>query len=158
MNKQKNVSEHKTIALNRRAKHEYQFEDRFEAGLVLQGWEVKSIREGKVQLHDSYVILKNGEAWLLNSHITPLKTVSTHFTPEPDRTRKLLLKDRELSKLFGAVSREGYTIIPLAMYWKRNRVKVEIALAKGKKQYDKRESEKQRDWQREKQRIFRKSR
>lgn len=158
MNKQKNLTENKTIALNRRAKHEYQFEDRFEAGLVLQGWEVKSLREGKVQLHDSYVILKNGEAWLLNAQITPLKTVSTHFQPEPNRTRKLLLNNRELSKLFGAAKREGYTIIPLALYWKRNLVKVEIALAKGKKVYDKRETEKKRDWERQKQRIFRKSR
>lgn len=156
MNKPKNTTqEHKTIALNRRARHDYILEQRFEAGLVLQGWEVKSLRAGKAQLNDSYVHLKNGEAWLFNTLITPLATVSTHFTPEPTRSRKLLLTQRQLSQLFGAVNREGYTLIPLALYWKKNYVKVEIALAKGKKLYDKRETEKQRDWDRQKQRLLR---
>ncbi len=145
-----------TIAVNRKARHDYHIEDRYEAGLVLQGWEVKSIRDGRVQLNDSYVILRGGEAWLFNAHITPLTTASTHVHPEPTRSRKLLLNTRELSKLFGAVQREGYTLIPLSLYWKRNRVKVEVALAKGKKDYDKRETEKKRDWQRQKQRLFKK--
>ncbi len=145
-----------TIAVNRKARHDFHIEERFEAGLVLQGWEVKSIRDGRVQLNDSYVILRGGEAWLLNAHITPLSTASTHINPEPTRTRKLLLNARELSKLFGAVQRQGYTLIPLSLYWKKNRVKVEVALAKGKKDYDKRETEKKRDWERQKQRLFKK--
>lgn len=152
------LEENKTITVNRRARHDYHIEERFEAGLVLQGWEVKSLRANKVQLSDSYVLLKNGEAWLFNAHITPLPTVSTHFIPDPMRNRKLLLNMRELSKLFGAVQREGYTLIPLSMYWKKNRVKVEIGLAKGKKLYDKRETEKRRDWEREKQRAMRRRR
>lgn len=156
MNKSKNKAEpHKTIAQNRRARHDYHIEQRFEAGLVLQGWEVKSLRAGKVQINDSYVHLKNGEAWLFNTLITPLNTVSTHFVPTPTRNRKLLLNQRELNQLFGAVNREGYTLIPLSLYWKNNRVKVEIALAKGKKLHDKRETEKRRDWEREKQRVLR---
>lgn len=159
MSKAKNkVTENKTIAVNRRARHDYHIEERFEAGLVLHGWEVKSLREGKVQLSESYVLLKNGEAWLFHAHISPLPTVSTHFIPDPLRTRKLLLNLRELSKLFGAVQREGYTVIPLSLYWKKNRVKVEIGLAKGKKLYDKRETEKRRDWEREKQRALRRRR
>jgi SsrA-binding protein len=156
MNKAKNKAEtNNTIAQNRRARHDYHIEQRFEAGIVLQGWEVKSLRAGKAQINDSYVHLKNGEAWLFNTLITPLSTVSTHFKPEPTRNRKLLLNQRELSQLFGAVNREGYTLIPLSLYWKHNRVKVEIALAKGKKLFDKRETEKRRDWEREKQRLFR---
>lgn len=147
-----------TIALNRRSRHDYHIEDRFEAGLVLQGWEVKSLRAGRLQLQDSYVIFKGGEGWLFNAQITPLGTVSTHFIAEPTRTRKLLLKQRELSKLAGAIQREGYTVIPLAVYWKKNKVKVEIALAKGKKNYDKRETEKRRDWEREKQQVMKKRR
>lgn len=158
MNNSEKKEKSGTIALNRRARHDYALEDHFEAGLVLQGWEVKSLRAGRLQLVDSYVILKNGEAWLFNAQITPLGTVSTHFIPEPHRTRKLLLNKRELFKLAGAIQREGYTVIPLAVYWKKNKAKVEIALAKGKKNYDKRESEKNRDWQREKQKVMKKRR
>ncbi len=144
-----------TIALNRRAKHEYHFEDRFEAGIVLEGWEVKSLRAGKCQLIDSYVLLKDGEAWLLGAHIEPLKSASTHVEPDPRRTRKLLLGHRELSRLFGAVQQKGYTCICTAVYWKRHLVKCEIALAKGKQAHDKRATEKERDWDREKQRLTR---
>ena len=145
--------ENKTIALNKKARFDYEIEAQYEAGLVLQGWEVKSLRAGKVQLVDSYVLLKNNEAWLLSSLITPLGTVSTHITPDPRRTRKLLLNRSELNKLIGLVERKGYTLIPLALYWKNNRVKMSIALARGKKLYDKRQTERDRDWQREKQRL-----
>lgn len=144
----------KTIALNKRAGHEYFLEERFEAGLALEGWEVKSIREGRVQLNESYILMKDGEAWLFGSHITPLKTASTHINPDPTRTRKLLLHKQELNKLYGAVQRKGYTLMPVALYWKKNRVKLEIALAKGKKQHDKRATEKEKDWVREKQRMM----
>lgn len=144
----------KNIASNRRASHEYFFEERFEAGLALEGWEVKSLREGRVQLAESYVLLKNGEAWLIGAHITPLKTASTHINPDPTRTRKLLLKKKELSRLLGAVQRKGYALIPVSLYWKHSRAKLEIALAKGKKLHDKRATEKERDWQREKQRVL----
>lgn len=145
--------ENKTIALNKKARFDYEIEAQYEAGLVLQGWEVKSLRAGKVQLVDSYVLLKNNEAWLLGSLITPLGTVSTHITPDPRRTRKLLLNRSELNKLIGLVERKGYALIPLALYWKNNRVKMSIALARGKKLYDKRQTERDRDWQREKQRL-----
>lgn len=144
-----------TIALNKKARHDFHIEDRFEAGLVLEGWEVKSLRAGKTQLVDSYVIIKDGEAWLLGCLITPLLTASTHIHPDATRTRKLLLHREELSKLIGAVERKGYTLIPLAMYWKHGRAKLEIGLAKGKKEHDKRATEKDRDWQREKQRVMR---
>ena len=143
-----------TIAVNRKATHEYFIEDRFEAGVSLQGWEVKSLRAGRIQLDQGYVLLKNGEAWLFGALITPLQTVSTHITPDPQRSRKLLLKQREISKLIGSVERRGYTIVPLSLYWKSNRVKLEIGLAKGKKLHDKRASEKERDWQRQKQHIL----
>jgi SsrA-binding protein len=143
-----------TIALNRKALHEYLIEERFEAGLVLEGWEVKSLRAGRIQLDQSYVILKNGEAWLLGSNITPLLTASTHIQPDPQRTRKLLLNHRELNKLIGNVERKGYTLIPLSLYWKNNRVKLSIALAKGKKLHDKRAADKERDWKRDKQRLL----
>ncbi|MFN2309163.1 MAG: SsrA-binding protein SmpB [Gammaproteobacteria bacterium] len=143
-----------TIALNKKARHDFQIEDRFEAGLVLEGWEVKSLRAGKTQLVDSYVIIKNSEAWLLGCLITPLLAASTHIHPEATRTRKLLLHRDELNKLIGAVERKGYTLIPLAMYWKHGLAKLEIGLAKGKKEHDKRATEKDRDWQREKQRIL----
>ena len=144
-----------TIALNKKARHEYFIEERFEAGLALQGWEVKSLREGRVQLAESYILVKNGEAWLLGSHITPLVTASTHIKPDPTRTRKLLLHRRELDKLIGAVERKGYTLVPLALYWKKGRAKLEIALARGKQSHDKRATEKARDWEREKSRILR---
>jgi len=145
-----------TIAVNRKAHHDYAIEDHFEAGLVLEGWEVKSLRAGRVQLDQSYVLLKKGEAWLLGSLITPLLTASTHIVPDAQRTRKLLLHQSELNKLIGSVERKGYTLIPLKLYWKHNRVKLDIALAKGKKQHDKRAAEKERDWQRDKQRIIKK--
>lgn len=145
-----------TIAQNKKARHEYFIEETFEAGLVLEGWEVKSLRAGKMNLTESYVLLKGGEAWLLGAHITPLATASTHVMPDPLRTRKLLLKQRELGKIFGSVAKKGSTCIPLKVYWKQGLAKCEIALAKGKKLHDKRSSEKERDWQREKQRLFKK--
>lgn len=144
------------IAVNRRARHDYFIEQTFEAGLVLEGWEVKSLRDGRAQLSESYVLLKDGEAWLFGCHITPLKTASTHIHPDPLRTRKLLLNQKELNKLYGGVERKGYTLIPLRLYWKSRHVKVEIALAQGKKEYDKRASIKEQDWRREKERILRK--
>lgn len=146
-----------TIALNKKARHDFSIEDRFEAGIALEGWEVKSLRAGKIQLVDSYVIIKNGEAWLLGCLINPLLAASTHIHPDATRTRKLLLHREELNKLIGAVERKGYTVVPLAMYWKHGLAKLEIGLAKGKKEHDKRATEKDRDWAREKQRILRHS-
>lgn len=143
-----------TIALNKKAKHDFFIEDRMEAGIALQGWEVKSLREGKAQLVDSYVFIKDGEAFISGAYITPLNTASTHIHPEPTRIRKLLLHRQEINKLIGAVERKGYTLIATALYWKRGRAKLEISLAKGKKQHDKRAADKDRDWQREKQRIL----
>lgn len=151
----KNDSQSSTIALNRKARHEYFIEERFEAGMALEGWEVKSLRAGRVQLSDSYVLLKNSEAYLLGVLITPLQTASTHIHHDPTRTRKLLMHRSELNRLVGAVERKGYTLIPLAMYWKGGRAKIEIALAKGKQSHDKRATLKDRDWQREKQRVLR---
>jgi SsrA-binding protein len=147
----------KSIALNRKARHEYALEQRFEAGIVLQGWEVKSLREGKAQIADSYVLLKKGEAWLIGAVFSPLLSASSHIKPEPDRTRKLLLHKRELDTLLGSTERKGYALIPISLYWKKNHIKLEIALAKGKKSYDKRQSSKEQDWKREKARIFKKS-
>lgn len=144
-----------TIALNKKAKHEYHIETRFEAGLALAGWEVKSLRAGKAQLVDSYVLLKDNEVWLLGAHITPLTSASTHVVADPQRTRKLLLHKNEIDKIIGKVHQAGYTCVPLALYWKGNKVKCEIALVKGKKEYDKRAAEKDRDWGRQKQRIVR---
>lgn len=141
------------ITNNRKARHDFQIKDTYEAGIVLAGWEVKSLREGKAQITESHVLIKNGEAFLFNSHISPLKTTSTHVVAVPDRTRKLLLNKKELDKLIGSVERKGYTIVPLNLHWKNNNVKVEIALAVGKKMYDKRETEKRRDWEREKQKL-----
>ncbi len=146
-----------TIVLNKKARHDYILEERFEAGLVLEGWEVKSLRAGRVQIRDSYVMLQNSEAYLFGTVITPLQTASTHISPNLQRNRKLLLHRQELNKLVGAVERKGYSLIPTAMYWKKGRAKVEIALAKGKKQHDKRAAEKNRDWQREKSRIIKSS-
>jgi SsrA-binding protein len=143
-----------SIAQNKKARFDYFIEDRLEGGLALQGWEVKSLRAGKAQLTDSYVILRDGEAWLLNSHITPLNTVSTHFVAEPKRVRKLLLNRREIDRLTGLVERKGYTLVALELYWSKNRVKVAVGLAKGKKQHDKRDTEKDRDWQRDKARAL----
>jgi SsrA-binding protein len=143
-----------TIALNKRARHDYSIEDKYEAGLVLEGWEVKSLRAGRVQLAEGYVLIKNGEAWLFGAHISALPTASTHVHPDATRTRKLLLNRAELNKLIGAVERKGYALVPLNLHWKRGRAKLEIGLAKGKKSHDKRATEKERDWQREKQRIM----
>ncbi len=152
--KKKTPQSGNTIALNKKARHDYLIEDRFEAGLILDGWEVKSLRAGRIQLSDSYVLIKDAEAWLFGALITPLPTASTHIQPDPIRTRKLLLNRHELNRLIGAVERKGYTVIPLAMYWKRGRAKLEIALAKGKQTHDKRAAAKDRDWQREKQRLL----
>ena len=144
-----------TIALNKKARHDYFIEDRFEAGLVLQGWEVKSLRAGGVQLTEGYVLVKDGEAWLFGVHMKPPSYTSTHVTADPTRSRKLLMHRRELDRLIGAVERKGYTVVPLALYWKHGRAKLEVALARGKHSHDKRASEKDRDWNREKQRILR---
>lgn len=143
------------IAQNKRARHDYLLSDKYEAGVVLTGWEVKSLRAGKGQLTDSYVFLRDGEAWLLGAHIEPLQTASTHVIAEPTRYRKLLLNSRELGKLFAATQKEGYTCVALSLYWKKHLVKCEVALGKGKKDHDKRHSEKDRDWDRQKQRIAR---
>jgi SsrA-binding protein len=143
------------IAENRRARYDYFIEERLEAGLVLQGWEVKSMRAGKAQVAEAYVYLKEGEAFLFGANITPLKTASTHVVPDPIRTRKLLLNKSELSRLVGSVERKGYTLVPLDLHWKDGRAKLEIGLAKGKKQHDKRATEKDRDWQRDKARVMR---
>ncbi len=143
-----------TIALNKKAKFDYFIEERFEAGLVLEGWEVKSIRAGRVQLRDSYILLKGNEAYLFGALITPLPTASTHIKPDPQRNRKLLLHRKELNKLIGAVERKGYALIPTAMYWSHGRVKLEIGLALGKKAHDKRQTIKERDWQRQERRLL----
>ena len=143
------------IAENRKARFEYFIEDRFEAGIALQGWEVKAMRAGRAQLTEAYVYIKNEEAFLFGAHISPLKTTSTHVVADPVRTRKLLLHKSELSRLVGAVERKGYTIVPLDLHWKSGRAKIEIGLAKGKQQHDKRATEKDRDWQRDKARLLR---
>ena len=144
-----------SIAQNRRARHEYFIDERYEAGLALKGWEVKALRAGRLQLAEGYVMMRNDEAWLLGSHISPLNSASTHVIADPTRTRKLLLKRRELDHLVGAVERKGYTLVPLSMYWKDGRAKLEIGLARGKKQHDKRDTEKDRDWARDKARVLR---
>jgi len=145
-----------TIVTNKKARHDYFIEERMEGGLALEGWEVKSLRAGKVQLVDSYVFIKDGEAWISNMLITPLQTASTHIHPEPTRVRKLLLHRAEIDQLIGAVERKGYTLIALSLYWKKGRAKVEVGLAKGKQAHDKRATEKERDWKREKQRLMKK--
>ena len=143
-----------TIALNRKARFEYLLHERFEAGLVLTGWEVKALRAGKAQLTDTYVLLKDGEAFLLGSNITPLNTASTHVNADPKRTRKLLLHRKEIARLIGATQQKGQTCIPLALFWKGKRVKCEIALATGKKEHDKRATIKEREWKLDKQRLM----
>ncbi|AGH38448.1 SsrA-binding protein SmpB [Bibersteinia trehalosi] len=153
MAKKPKVSDN-TIALNKRARHDYFIEDEIEAGLELQGWEVKALRAGKGNISDSYVIFRDGEAFLFGAMITPLTATSTHIVADPTRTRKLLLKKRELDSLFGKVNRDGFTIVATAMYWKKAWVKVKIGLAKGKKQHDKRDDIKDREWQRDKARIM----
>ncbi len=147
-------SEQGTIASNKKARFDYFIEDDYEAGMVLLGWEVKSLRAGKVNLTDAHVIIKQGEAFLLGAQIQPLPTAASHLCADAIRTRKLLLKRRELSKLIGHVERQGYTLVPLSMYWKHNRVKICVALAKGKKTFDKRATIKDRDWQRDRSRIL----
>lgn len=157
MSKTKAHNNSGTIALNKKARHEYFLEDKFEAGIALQGWEVKSIRAGKVNIADTYVIIRDGEAYLLGAQIQPMLSASSHVVCDAERTRKLLLKQRELDKLIGASEREGYSIVATAMYWKRHLVKLEIYLAKGKKSHDKRDTIKERDWQRQKSRIMKHS-
>jgi SsrA-binding protein len=150
--KKKNGSN--TIALNKRARFDYELGEKFEAGLVLEGWEVKAIRAGNVQLTDSYVLLRNGEAWLLGANIVPLTSASTHVVADPQRTRKLLLHAKELARIFAATSQKGLTCVATAIYWKGNRVKCEIALGKGKKSHDKRTTTRDRDWERQKERLM----
>lgn len=145
-----------SIVYNKKARFDYYLEEELETGLILQGWEVKSLRAGRINLSDAHVIIKHGEAFLLGAQIQPLPTASAHSLPDALRTRKLLLHRRELSKLIGSVERQGYTIIPLSLQWKKNHIKMTIALAKGKKTYDKREAVKERDWQRDKARIMKK--
>ncbi len=143
------------IAVNRRARHDYFIEDTLEAGLALEGWEVKSLRDGRAQIAVAYVTLKGGEAWLVGAHLSPLTTTATHIKPDPTRSRKLLLHRRELDRLAGAVERRGYALVPLELHWRKGRAKLEIGLARGKKQHDKRAATKDRDWQLQKQRILR---
>lgn len=144
-----------SIVDNKKAFHDYFIEEQFEAGLVLEGWEVKSIRAARVQLKEAYVVVKSGEVFLIGCHISPLPTASTHIHPDPTRSRKLLLKAVEISKLIGKTERAGYTLVPLDLHYSKGRIKLQIGLAKGKKQHDKRAAEKDREWQREKQRLVR---
>ena len=152
--KQKKKQAERNIAENKKARYNFFIGETLEAGIALQGWEVKSLRQGRANLTESYAILKDGEAWLLGAHIAPLPSASTHIHPDPIRTRKLLLHRRELDRLIGAVERKGYTLVPLSLYWQRGRTKLSLGLAKGKKQHDKRAAEKDRDWQRQKERIL----
>ena len=142
------------IAVNRKARHDYFIEETLEAGLVLEGWEVKSLRAGNAQLTEAYVTLRNGEAWLIGAHFSPLKTASTHVKADPTRSRKLLLHRQQLDRLIGAVERKGYALVPLDLHWEKGRAKLDVGLAKGKKQHDKRAATKDRDWQRQKARIL----
>ena len=147
----------RAIALNKKAHYDYFIEETFEAGLALEGWEVKSLRSGRAQLTESYVHVRDGEAWLLGAHITPLNTVSTHVHADPTRTRKLLMHRQELDRLVGAVERKGFTLVPLNLHWSRGKAKLDIGLAKGKKQHDKRAAKKDRDWERQKAQILKSS-
>jgi len=144
-----------TIALNKRSRHEYHLEDRFEAGLALEGWELKAIRAGRANITDAYAVVLKGEMFLVGAQITPLISASTHVVTNDRRSRKLLLHRREIDNLIGRVQRDGYTVVPTALYWKGNKVKAEVALAKGKQSHDKREAAKDRDWAREKSRVMR---
>lgn len=144
------------IAVNRKARHDYFIEDRFEAGIVLEGWETKSLRAGRAQLTEAYVTVRNGEAWLLGAHFSPLLSTSTHVSPDPTRSRKLLLHRRELDRLVGAVERRGYALVPLDLHWSKGRAKLSVGLARGKKQHDKRAATKDRDWQRQRERMLKK--
>ncbi|HEX4377252.1 MAG TPA: SsrA-binding protein SmpB [Steroidobacteraceae bacterium] len=143
------------IAENRRARYDYFIEERLEAGLALEGWEVKSMRAGRAQLTEAYVYVRNGEVFLTGAHFSPLRTTSTHKVADPVRTRKLLLHRNEIDRLIGATERKGYTVVPLELYWKEGRAKLQVGLAKGKKQHDKRATEKDRDWERDKARMLR---
>jgi len=154
MAKPKKKAASNTIASNKKARFDYFIEEEFEAGLALEGWEVKSMRAGRVQLKESYVIIKNGELYLFGAHISPLVSASTHVQTDPIRSRKLLMKRYEINRLIGQVERAGYTLAPLALYWARGRAKLKIGLAKGKKQHDKRASIKERDWKREQQKLL----
>ncbi len=154
MSSKKDKQPDRMIATNKKAMHDYFIEQRFEAGLMLEGWEVKSLRAGRAQLKESYVVLKDGEAWLVGAHFSTLQTTATYTKTDPTRSRKLLLHEKELNKLKVAKEREGYTIVPLNLHWTRNRAKLEIAIAKGKKQHDKRDTAKRKDWEREKQRLM----
>ncbi|AAM40762.1 SsrA-binding protein SmpB [Xanthomonas campestris] len=153
--KAKSATATKTIALNKRARHEYHLEERYEAGLALQGWEVKAIRAGRANIVDGYAYVRSGEIYLIGAQITPLIQASTHVIPVERRDRKLLLHRAEIDKVLTRVEREGYTLVPTALYWSSNKVKLEIALAKGKQSHDKRDAAKERDWQRDKQRVMR---
>ncbi len=144
-----------SIVQNKKAFHDFFIEDKYETGVVFEGWEVKSIRAGRVQLKEAYVTIRNGELYLIGCHISPLSTASTHIHPDPTRTRKLLLHAEEIKRLIGKVERAGYTLVPLDLHYKTGRIKLEIGLAKGKKQHDKRDNEKQREWERDKQRLMR---
>lgn len=146
-----------SLAQNKKAFHDYFIEERFEAGLVLEGWEVKSIRAGRVQLQEAYVIVKGAEIFLIGAHISPLPTASTHITPDPTRTRKLLLHAQEINKLIGQVERAGYTLVPLDLHFNHGRIKLAVGLAKGKKQHDKRDTEREKEWKREQQRLLKHS-
>jgi SsrA-binding protein len=143
-----------SIIENRKANHDYFIEERHEAGLVLEGWEVKAIRAGRAQIQEAYVIIREGELWLLGAHISPLISASTHIRPDPVRTRKLLMRGAEIQKLIGKVERAGFTLVPLDMHYLKGRIKLSVGLAKGKKQHDKRASEKDREWQRDRQRLM----
>ena len=153
-NKKTGKKSSSSIAVNKKARHDYTIEDTYDAGLVLEGWEVKSLREGRVQMTDTYVMVKNNEVFWLGGQITPLLSASTHVNPEPGRARKLLLNRREIDKLMGAVDRKGYTLVPLKLFWSKGRAKLQIGLAKGKQLHDKRAAEKDRDWSRDKARIL----
>jgi len=144
-----------SIAQNKKAFHDYFVEEKYEAGIALEGWEVKAIRAGRAQLKEAYVMLRNGEPYLIGAHVSPLATASTHVSPDPTRTRKLLLHAEEIKRLIGKVERAGYTLVPLDMHFANGRIKLELGLARGKKQHDKREAERDREWQREKQRLLR---
>ncbi|MEJ2629990.1 MAG: SsrA-binding protein SmpB [Acidihalobacter sp.] len=158
MSKNKPKTGPATIAVNRRARHEYFIEDTFEAGISFEGWEVKSLRAGRVQLNESYAFVRDGEVWLFGVHLSPLASASTHVSPDATRTRRLLLHREEINRLIGAVERKGYALVPLSMYWKRGRAKLELGLAKGKKQHDKRDTEREREWSRNRERLLKHAR
>ncbi|WP_261843506.1 SsrA-binding protein SmpB [Aliamphritea ceti] len=154
MAKKKTKPSGNTICQNKKARHEYHIDEKIEAGLALTGWEVKSLRDGRAQLVESYVIFDKGEAWLIGAHFTPLKTACAHVVADPTRPRKLLLHARQISKMIAASQAKGYTCVALSLYWKSNKVKCEVAMARGKKLHDKRDTEKNRDWDRQKQRLM----